>query len=91
MIIKTLIDNEDKKELEYMLSFDYAMPYGSNSKSLRRKIIYILTPVLFLIAIGCYLIKSYFMFYVGIIVSLGSLIWILYYLIVGKKFEKKSS
>ena len=45
--------DEDRKALEYMLSLEYAMPYQLlKTKNNRRKIIYIMTPVLFLLSIG---------------------------------------
>ena len=54
MIIKSIMTDEDRKALEYMLSLEYAMPYQLlKTKNNRRKIIYIMTPVLFLLSIGC--------------------------------------
>ena len=54
-IIKAIMTDEDRKALEYMLSLEYAMPYQLlKTKNNRRKIIYIMTPVLFLLSIGCY-------------------------------------
>lgn len=48
MIIKSIMTDEDRKALEYMLSLEYAMPYQLlKTKYNRRKIIYIMTPVLF--------------------------------------------
>ena len=39
--------DEDRKALEYMLSLEYAMPYQLlKTKNNRRKIIYIMTPVI---------------------------------------------
>lgn len=32
MIINTKLNDDDKKELEYMLSLDYVTPYGSKTK-----------------------------------------------------------
>ncbi len=53
MIIKSIMTDEDRKALEYMLSLEYAMPYQLlKTKNNRRKIIYIMTPVLFLLSIG---------------------------------------
>ena len=50
MIIKSIMTDEDRKALEYMLSLEYAMPYQLlKTKYNRRKIIYIMTPVLFLL------------------------------------------
>ena len=71
MIIKSIMTDEDRKALEYMLSLEYAMPYQLlKTKNNRRKIIYIMTPVLFLLSIGCYFVKSYPMFYVGMGISI---------------------
>ena len=57
-----------------MLSLEYAMPYQLlKTKYNRRKIIYIMTPVLFLLSIGCYFVKSYPMFYVGMGISIIAL------------------
>ena len=50
MIIKSIMTDEDRKALEYMLSLEYAMPYQLlKTKNNRRKIIYIMTPVLFFV------------------------------------------
>ena len=58
MIIKSIMTDEDRKALEYMLSLEYAMPYQLlKTKNNRRKIIYIMTPVLFLLSIGCYFVR----------------------------------
>ena len=63
-----------------MLSLEYAMPYQLlKTKNNRRKIIYIMTPVLFLLSIGCYFVKSYPMFYVGMGISAIALIWIIWF------------
>ena len=88
MIIKSIMTDEDRKALEYMLSLEYAMPYQLlKTKNNRRKIIYIMTPVLFLLSIGCYFVKSYPMFYVGMGISIIALIWIIWFQSKGKKFE----
>ena len=58
MIIKSIMTDEDRKALEYMLSLEYAMPYQLlKTKNNRRKIIYIMTPVLFLLSrvIRCFM------------------------------------
>ena len=71
-----------------MLSLEYAMPYQLlKTKNNRRKIIYIMTPVLFLLSIGCYFVKSYPMFYVEMGISIIALIWIIWFQSKGKKFE----
>ena len=88
MIIKSIMTDEDRKALEYMLSLEYAMPYQLlKTKNNRRKIIYIMTPVLFLLSIGCYFVKSYPMFYVEMGISIIALIWIIWFQSKGKKFE----
>lgn len=88
MIIKSIMTDEDRKALEYMLSLEYAMPYQLlKTKNNRRKIIYIMTPVLFLLSIGCYFVKSYPMFYVGMGITIIALIWIIWFQCKGKKFE----
>lgn len=46
-----------------------------------------MTPVLFLLSIGCYFVKSYPMFYVGMGISIIALIWIIWFQSKGKKFE----
>lgn len=80
MIIKSIMTDEDRKALEYMLSLEYAMPYQLlKTKNNRRKIIYIMTPVLFLLSIGCYFVKSYPMFYVEMGISIIALIWIIWF------------
>jgi len=48
-----------------------------------------MTPVLFLLSIGCYFVKSYPMFYVGMGISIIALIWIIWFQSKGKKFLKK--
>ena len=88
MIIKSIMTDEDRKALEYMLSLEYAMPYQLlKTKNNRRKIIYIMTPVLFLASLGCYFVKNYPMFYVGIGISVIALVWIIWFQSKGKKFE----
>ena len=47
MIIKSIMTDEDRKALEYMLSLEYAMPYQLlKTKNNRRKIIYITDMIL---------------------------------------------
>lgn len=46
-----------------------------------------MTPVLFLLSIGCYFVKSYPMFYVDMGISIIALIWIIWFQSKGKKFE----
>lgn len=88
MIIKSIMTDEDRKALEYMLSLEYAMPYQLlKTKNNRRKIIYIMTPVLFLLSIGCYFVKSYPMFYVDMGISIIALIWIIWFQSKGKNLK----
>ena len=46
-----------------------------------------MTPVLFLLSIGCYFVKSYPMFYVEMVIYIIALIWIIWFQSKGKKFE----
>ena len=88
MIIKPIMSDEDRTALEHMLLLEYAMPYQLLMTNYnRRKVIYIMTPVLFLLSIGCYFVKSYPMFYIGMGISIIALIWIILFLCKGKKFE----
>lgn len=52
--------------------------------------LYIDTPILFFLGIGCYWIENYFMFYVCMFTCLICTIWILFYQFIGKKFEIKA-
>lgn len=89
MIIKSIMTDEDRKELEYMLSLEYAMPYQLfKTKQNRRKVIYLMTPLLFLLSVSCYFVQNYLMFYMDMIFSIIGLIWIIWYQCKVKKFEK---
>ena len=46
-----------------------------------------MTPLLFLLSIGCYFAKSYPMFYVGIGITIIALIWIIWFQCKGENFE----
>lgn len=63
MHIKSIVSDEDREELERMLSLGFIIPnqlFKTRQKS--RMIIYIFTPVEFLLSINCYLSESYLMF-----------------------------
>ena len=67
MHIKSIVSDEDREELERMLSLGFIIPnqlFKTRQKS--RMIIYIFTPVEFLLSINCYLSESYLMFGIGI-------------------------
>ena len=51
-------------------------------------IIYIFTPVEFLLSINCYLSESYLMFGIGIGTCVACVAWIIWYQMIGKNFEK---
>ncbi len=53
-------------------------------------IIYIFTPVEFLLSINCYLSESYLMFGIGIGTCVACVAWIIWYQMIGKNFEKKN-
>ena len=58
MILEQNITDDDKKKLENMLSLQYAMPYEAfHNRKLAYKLVYIMTPILFLSSIGCFKIK----------------------------------
>lgn len=90
MIINTKLSNDDKEELEYMMTFGYMMPYGYKSKTTREKIIYIFTPILFLSGICCYKFGNHFMFYISMFTCLISVIWILFNVFIIKKFDTRA-
>ena len=87
MIIKSIVTDEDRKALEHMLSLEYALPYQVLKTNKRRKIVYIMTPVLFLASLGCYFVESYPMFYVGMGISVVALIWIIWFQCKKIKFD----
>ena len=90
MIVEQSITNDDRIKLENMLSFQYAMLYHPfHNRRKAHKVIYIMTPILLLLSIGCYFVHSYVMFGIGIAVTLISSIWIIWYRLIGVKFEKK--
>ena len=86
MHIKSIVSDEDREELERMLSLGFIIPnqlFKTRQKS--RMIIYIFTPVEFLLSINCYLSESYLMFGIGIGTCVA---WIIWYQMIGKNFEK---
>lgn len=94
--MKSVMTDDDKKELEYMLSLEYKMPYQLfKTKHDRRKAIYIMTPVLFILSILNYWVgtiyhhfSNYFMFYISMPVCIIITLWIVYFQVKGKKFEQ---
>ena len=89
MHIKSIVSDEDREELERMLSLGFIIPnqlFKTRQKS--RMIIYIFTPVEFLLSINCYLSESYLMFGIGIGTCVACVAWIIWYQMIGKNFEK---
>ena len=77
MHIKSIVSDEDREELERMLSLGFIIPnqlFKTRQKS--RMIIYIFTPVEFLLSINCYLSESYLMFGIGIGTCVACVAWI---------------
>ena len=80
MHIKSIVSDEDREELERMLSLGFIIPnqlFKTRQKS--RMIIYIFTPVEFLLSINCYLSESYLMFGIGIGTCVACVAWIIWY------------
>ena len=78
MHIKSIVSDEDREELERMLSLGFIIPnqlFKTRQKS--RMIIYIFTPVEFLLSINCYLSESYLMFGIGIGTCVACVAWII--------------
>ena len=76
MHIKSIVSDEDREELERMLSLGFIIPnqlFKTRQKS--RMIIYIFTPVEFLLSINCYLSESYLMFGIGIGTCVACVAW----------------
>ena len=85
MHIKSIVSDEDREELERMLSLGFIIPnqlFKTRQKS--RMIIYIFTPVEFLLSINCYLSESYLMFGIGIGTCVACVAWIIWYQMIGK-------
>lgn len=89
MHIKSIVSDEDREELERMLSLGFIIPnqlFKTRQKS--RMIIYIFTPVEFLLSINCYLSESYLMFGIGIGTCVACVAWIIWYQMIGKILKK---
>ena len=81
---------DDKKELEHLLSLQYCMPYVPlGNRKLAHKVIYILTPVLYILSVFLFVVQQYAMFTVELTGGILSTVWIIWYHRVGKKFEEK--
>ncbi|MFR5644291.1 MAG: hypothetical protein ACLTK7_14080 [Clostridium paraputrificum] len=78
MRIKQIITDEDKKNLEYMLKFKYRMPYVPfGNEELSRKLIHILTPILYPLSGLVYYIGNYIAFSFVLLVAILSTRWII--------------
>lgn len=88
MEIKQVFDDEDKRKLHHMLSFEYKVPYElPGSRNIRHKIIYIGSGMLYLLSILFILLKIYYILPLTLGVSILSTIWAIYYRKKGKNFE----
>lgn len=83
-------NEDDKKKLEFMISFQYCTPYEAfGNRRLARKLICILTPVLYILSIYMYFVERYLIFILELLVAILATVWIIWYQFVGKNFEKK--
>ena len=81
---------DDKKELEHLLSLQYCMPYVPlGNRKLAHKVIYILTPILYILSICLFVLRQYVMFAAELTGGILSTVWIIWYQTVGKKFEER--
>lgn len=90
MRIEQNFSDEDKKDLESMMKFRYRMLYeppGGEEGS--RKILNILTPILYALSIIMYFIENYFVFCFVLFVAIWATLWIIWFHKVGKKYEEK--
>ncbi|MDU6521609.1 hypothetical protein [Clostridium sp.] len=90
MKIKQIFNDEDKKALEYMLKFKYCLPYeafGSQERS--RKLLHVLTPILYMLSGLVYYIGNYIAFSFVLLVAMLSTMWIIWFHFTGKKYERK--
>ena len=89
MHIKSIVSDEDREELERMLSLGFIIPnqlFKTRQKS--RMIIYIFTPVEFLLSINCYLSESYLMFGIGIGTCVACVAWIIWWLVGSSRIRQ---
>lgn len=83
-------NEDDKKKLEFMISLQYCAPYEAfGNRRLARKLICILTPVLYILSIYMYFVERYLIFTLELLVAILATFWIIWYQFVGKNFEKK--
>lgn len=81
---------DDKKKLEHMISLEFCLPYVPlGNRRLAHKVIYILTPVLYILSVRLLVFRQYIMFVVELMGGIWSTVWIIWYQRVGKKFERK--
>lgn len=89
MIVGHNFTEEDKEILEHMLSLRFLMPYQPYpNQKVANRVIHILTPVLYLLSLGCYLINNRVMTIITMTVAIFSTLYIIGYRANGKKFEK---
>lgn len=86
---------EEIEKLEHMISMRYKMPYiPFNNRKLSHNVIYILTPVLYILVIillkrGSNITIIRYLCIIYIFIAVLSTIFIFWYLLIGKKNEKK--
>ncbi len=81
---------DDKKKLEHMISLQYYMPYVPlGNRKLAHKVLYILTPVTYILSVRLFEFRQYVMFAVELTVGVLVTAWIIWYHRVGKKFEER--
>lgn len=80
---------EEIAQIEHMISLRYKMPYVPfNDIKLSRKILYVITPVLYVLSIMIYMIDNIPVFIFCMSVAIISTVFILWYLLIGAKQEK---
>ena len=90
MKISRRFSEDDKKKLEHMISLQFYMPYVPlGNRKLAHKVIYILTPILYILSICLFVLRQYVMFAAELTGGILSTVWIIWYQRVGKKFEER--
>lgn len=90
MKISQRFSEDDKKKLEHMISLQFYMPYVPlGNRKLAHKVIYILTPILYVLSICLFVLRQYVMFAAELTGGILSTVWIIWYQRVGKKFEER--
>lgn len=90
MKISQRFSEDDKKKLEHMISLQFYMPYVPlGNRKLAHKVIYILTPILYILSICLFVLRQYVMFAAELTGGILSTVWIIWYQRVGKKFEER--